>query len=480
MGKTYLGLNGLFTNILNILSFAELGIGTSIVYSLYKPLSEKDKRKISSLMNFFRKAYNVIGILIGILGLSIIPIMPYLIRDYSELHNVIYYYLLYLINSVGSYFFTYKRSLLIADQKEYISAINQFIFTFIQIIFQAISLLFLHSYSIYLWIAIFCTIFSNILISNKVNVQYPFLKDYTNESISKFELKKIKKNIFGLIGSKLGSIIVRSTDNVLLSAFLGIKVVGMYSNYLLIVTSISSIINRFLSSVTSSIGNLIIESNTQHSLKVFKIHFMINLFIVGITSGCLLTSLNLFIQFWAGSLYCLDRKTVLIIVINFYIDQLRQTSITFASAYGLFVSNGKKSIIEAILNLLLSIYFLRYLHLGISGVLLGTIITNILLNSWIEPLIIYKYGFQLKNTFLNFYIYTYLFNSLIVFVAILIINFLIKFNDTFLHFSPLVLSILNSIQMVIYISIFLFLRYHKNDGYIYIKKILYSLVDFKR
>lgn len=477
LGKEFLGLNGLFTNVLSVLSFAELGVGSAIVFSLYSPLAQSDEESVSALMNLFKKAYDAIGIIIAVAGLVMIPVLPALIKDYSSLNSVTYYFVLYLTNSVVSYFFTYKRSLLIADQKEYISALNQLRYTAVQVVFQVAVLFFFHSYAYYLWVAIICTLLSNFTISRKVDKLYPYLNKNRNLKVSRGEIRHLRNNIAGMVGSKIGSIVVRSTDNLLLSAFMGITVVGIYSNYLLIVTSISNILSKLISSVTASVGNLIVENNQKKAFQVYSAHFMINFFIVSISAGCLYVSLNPFIDFWAGKSYVLSLQVVVIVVLNYFFDQLRQSSITFISAYGLFVPNGKKSVIEAILNFILSLSLLVIFHLGIRGVLLGTILTNLLLNSWWEPLLLFRRGFGFRKKYFHFYVFNYALNSILVIFIIFLFSKIILFLNQFMLHSNLFIACMNSLMMVFLMTVFFSVFYSKTAGYKYILLFLRKLLN---
>lgn len=468
LGKQFLGLNGLFTNVLSFLAFAELGVGTSIVFSLYSPLANDNKKNIAALMNFIQKAYRYIGMTVGILGLAIIPLLPYFIKDYHDVDHIVLYYVLYLANSVISYFFTYKRSILIADQHEYISSINQFIFLVVQTILQIIFMFVVPNYAVYLIIAVFCTLFSNILISRAVDKRYPYLKMYQKEKISSEEGLIIRNNIVGMVGSKIGSIAVRSTDNILLSAFLGLSIVGIYSNYLLIVTSVSGVINKLLSSVTATVGNLIVDGDRNRSFFVYKTHYLLNLFIVTISATCFAVSFNPFIKVWAGETYILPISVVVVIVMNYFVDQPRQTNITFINAYGLFVPNGKKSILEAILNLGFSFSFLVFFKLGISGVLLGTIVTNLILNSWWEPWLIYKHGFEFKTSFLKFFVRFYLKHTVFLLFLGGFSYESVVFLDTYLKFGGILLAFVNSVVASVILMVLISVFYHRHQSFKYI------------
>lgn len=472
LGKQFLGLNGLFSNILSFLAFAELGIGTSIVFSIYKPLAAGDKREISALMNFIRKAYAWIGITIGVVGLILIPFLPVFIKNYGAIDHIQWYFVLYLSNSVISYFFTYKRSILIADQHEYISSINQFVYLVVQTVLQVVVLFWMHDYALYLIIAVLSTLLSNIAISRAVDKQYPYLKENLDAKISKSDRKEIGTNIVGMVGSKIGSIVVRSTDNILLSAFLGLGIVGIYSNYLLIVTSITGILNKLLQSVTSGIGNLIVAGQRERSVFVYKTHFLLNLFLVTVTATCLAVSFTPFIRVWAGKSYVLPMSVMAVIVINYFVDQIRQTNITFISAYGLFVPNGKKSIVEALMNFVLSLTLLVVFKLGIAGVLLGTMLTDIFLNGWWEPHLIYRSGFKENKDFFKFFVGFYLKHTVFLFAMGTIVALSVIYLDRFLPFGNLILAVLNSVVAVIILVIGISLFYWKHPSYRYLANLV--------
>ncbi|EMF0473623.1 transporter, partial [Enterococcus faecium] len=213
LGAKYLGLNGLFTNILSFLSLAELGIGSSIIYSLYKPLAQKDESKVKALMNLYKKTYEFIGIFIGIVGVLIIPLLPLFIKNSTDIPHMYRYYVLFLLNSVLSYFFTYKRSLAIADQKNYLVAINDFAFLFFMNIVQVIALYFYSNFTLFLIVQILFTLFSNINISRTVDKRYSYLKEKDVISLDKQTKDEVKKNVIGNMSSKIGGVIVMGTDN---------------------------------------------------------------------------------------------------------------------------------------------------------------------------------------------------------------------------------------------------------------------------
>ena len=395
LGAEYLGLSGLFSNILSMLSLAELGIGVAISFSLYKPLQEQDIRKTKALMNFYQLAYNVIGIVILGLGLCLVPFLDRLIKNRPDIPNFTLIYLLFLANSVVSYFFTYKRSLLSADQKEYLNTINRTLFSIIQCAGQFIVLVFTRNYLLYLLVVIICTIGSNIRISYQCDKLYPYLK-VNQERLTKEETKTLLKYVGAQLSHKVGGIVVSGTDNVLTTALVngGLVIVGLYSNYLLLINTIKSVITMFFTAVTASVGNLNAECNTDKSKEVFDKMFFLNMCFYGISTCCIYNLANDFIRLWIGEDYLLSTGILTVIVSNYYISGMRQTCQTYNTSLGLFWNDRFKPWIEALINLVSSVALARYY--GFMGILLGTLISTVTTSFWVEPYILYKHGFNMR------------------------------------------------------------------------------------
>lgn len=440
LGSSYLGINGLLTNIISIFSLADLGIGTAIIYSLYKPIFESDYQKISKLMNFYRNAYILIGIFVFILGLFLCPFLPSLIKNQIFSNSYLYtIFFLFLFNSVLSYLFSYKRSIIIASQKSYIvNTIHYFLLILLNL-FQMLFLILTKNFIIYLVLQIIFTFLENIIISIIANRKYQFLKINNREKLSVTEKKIIFTNVKALILHKVGSITLASTDNIVISSFVGINWVGIYSNYLLISNALVSILNQMLNSLTASIGSLILEKETKKKIETFEIVFFFFSWLVGFCSICLWELLNPFISFWVGKEYLLSNNIVLLIVMNFYITCMRNPILIFKNAAGLFKQDRFKPIIEALINAILSVALVS--NFGISGVLISTLISIILTSLWVEPFIVYKYIFKIgvKNYFFKFLIYVVLI-TLIGFITDFIIQLCGYFFDKF--FSRLLLCIL--------------------------------------
>lgn len=410
LGEHYLGLNGLYTNILSVLSFAELGIGAAMTFSLYKPLAEGDDDQILALMNLYRKCYHVIAAIIFGGGVILTPFLSFLIKSGSNhVGNIYVGFVLFLLNSTVSYLWNYKRSIFFADQNGYINSINMAIFQVITQVAQIGLLFTLKSYYVYLIIQIICTIASNFTISKLADKYYPILKSKKKVQVNPNTLTYLKKNVIGMISSKVGGIIVTGTDNLILSSFLGLVSVGMYSNYTLILNGLNSIFNQAVSAVTASIGNLQVTSSVDKQETIFyRFSHVSAMIAVGVTVG-LVTFISPFIKVWVGAHYLFDWKLTLLLAIGFYITELRQSNINVTNAYGLYWEQRYKSIIESIINLVVSLILVSYFKMGIAAVIIGTLVSNLAINSWWEPWIVVKHGF--KGSFLKYLRY-YLFQLL--------------------------------------------------------------------
>ena len=256
LGKEYLGLSGLFTNILSLLSLAELGVGTAITFSLYKPIAQQNENQLIALMRVYKKAYICIGLFVLFAGALLTPFLSYFIKDMPDIPYIRMIYLLYVGNSGISYFYSYKASFIAANQKNYIVTNNQYLMNMLCALAQACALFFLHNYLIFLGMQVIFTIASNIRISKIADREYPILTRRTKIALDFNTKRMILSNIGAMVFHKIGAIVVFSTDNILLSKMFGLSIVGVYSNYCLIFNGIESILNQFFQSITASIGNL--------------------------------------------------------------------------------------------------------------------------------------------------------------------------------------------------------------------------------
>ena len=398
----YLGVNGLFANIITMLSLADLGIGTAIPYSLYKPLAEGDHHKVKVLMKFYSKVYNVIGVVVLLIGLGLIPFLPYLIKGGEGVPDLNLIYALFVIHSASSYFFVYKRFLIDSDQKGYITARITFIFSFVLSLVQIGILYLWHNFILYLVSSIVFVVLQNIYISHKATKLYPYIKEKTDEKLEKEDVKEITKNVGSLFIYKVGSVVTNGTDNMIISKFLGLIPVGIYSNYVLVTKSLNNVVSQLFTAITSSIGNLVVTTNKKHSRNVFERLLFLNFWFYAFFSIALMILINPFIDLFFGSKFVLSETIVIVLVVDFYLNGMQSVSTSFLNAYGLFYEGRFRPIFMIIVNIIVSLLLVH--PFGIAGVLLGTIISRITTICWMDPRIVYKYGFKDEKAVWKYYI----------------------------------------------------------------------------
>ena len=459
LGTEYLGLNSLFSNILTVLSLAELGIGEAITFSLYKPLSKNDIKKCKMLMQFYKKVYTYIGIIILILGTLVCPFLTVFIKDLPNIPNLNVIYIMFVVNTSVSYFFSYKRNLIIADQNRYIATIYRYVFYFLLNVVQIIYLLLTRNYLGFLIINIVMTIIENFLVSKKADKMYPYLLDKDKIDLDKETKFEILKNTKAMMMHKVGSVVITSTDNILISSFVGLNAVGLYSNYYMIINALNTIFGQLFNSITASVGNLCAIESKEKQYSVFRKMFFLNFWIYGFSTVCLTCLFNDFITIWVGKSYVFSWNIVLIIIVNYYITGMRKAVLTFREASGLFYKDRWKAIVEAIVNLVTSIVLA--LKLGIFGVFLGTFISSVSVCVWVEPYVLYKYGFD-KNLFDYFKTY------LKYLISTIFVCFFCYFGCTFILFnSSLITFIIKTLFCVILSNLLFYIIYRHTDEFNY-------------
>lgn len=395
LGEEYLGLNGLFSDILSMLSLAELGFGTSIVYSLYEPLAKGDTEKIKSLMALYRKAYTAVGALILAAGICLTPYLSFFVKEMpQDIAHIELIYILNVVNSGVSYFFIYKASLLFADQKKYVEMVINTAVKLLASAAEVFLLLKTGNYLLYLTAVIAATFIQNAVISVRVNEMYPYLREKNIRPLEKKDTGIIKRNVGAMFFHKVGSVAVFSTDNLLMAKMVSISAVGLYSNYVLVRRVLETVINMIYTSLAASVGNLNVCETDEKKYDAFNNINFFSAWLFGFIGICLMCLYNPFISLWLGEKYLLPFHTVAIIVINFYFYCMRVPVGRTKEAMGLFWNDRYKPIAEVIINIGASVLLAR--SFGIDGILWGTLISTVLVPFWVEPFVLYRHG--LKKT----------------------------------------------------------------------------------
>lgn len=387
LGEEILGVNGVFINILQVLSLTELGIGNVVLYSFYQPLAVGDKCKLKSLILFYKKIYHKIAFAVLIIGIAIIPFLHNIINLHKEIPNLYIIYFLFLSNTIFSYFFIYKNSLLKADQKGYMVTKIEIPLIIIKIIIQILSLKLYSSFIIYLLIDNIMTLIINYSISKKVNKEYSYIND-RYEELNSQEQKEIKNTIKSSFIYKVSGVILNSTDNILVSMIIGTGVVGYLVNYKTIYVGIASFYTVLFTSLTASIGNLIETSDVEHRFKIFNVLLLISSWLGIVLSSCFFILADSFIALWIGEKYILDTSVVLCISITIFMSCVLHPIFIYREAMGLYKKVKYVMLLAAIVNIILSIILGKIF--GLVGILLGTIIATLITYVWYEPIVLYN------------------------------------------------------------------------------------------
>lgn len=455
IGELYLGVNGLLTNVLGILALADLGIGTAVGYSLYEPLKDNNKEKIKSLMSFYKKSYYIIAIVVLIAGLILLPFLNIFVNPEDWIEGLKIYYLLFLANMVMGYLFAHKRVLITSDQNEYKINLLIMLFNFLISIAQIIVLLVFKNYILYLLAQTIVLLFENIFVNRYIDKCYPYIKEKEVKPLNKKEKKKLFGDIKALIYHKIGGYFVDSTDNLIISKFIGLVAVGLYSNYALIISILNKFINNIVWSVTASYGNLNVSESKEKKENVYNIINFIAFIIYGIGTVCLINLFNLFVgNIWLGNKYILSFTTIIIISINFYVSGMMHVNEAIKNATGLYTKDKYVPLIQSVINIVASIILVKYY--GIAGVFLGTLISYIL-PTIIKPIVVYKYIFE-KNSYIYFIIY--LKEALIIATSTLLSYFILS---KIVIYNNIIKFIIGALTCIIISTLLITIFYFKTE-----------------
>lgn len=393
LGKAYLGLNGLFSDILSALSLAELGFGVSITYSLYRPVAQGDTELIKSLVRLYRRVYRTVGAAVLAAGLALSPFLNFFVKEMpGDIPSIPLIYALTVVNTGISYFWSYKSTLLFVYQKKYIDATVRTVVALFATGAQIAVLLLTHNYVYYLYIAVVATLVQNMVISAQADRLYPFLREREARPLPEEVLGDIRRNVGAMILHRIGSVAVFSTDNLLISKFVGIETTGLYSNYMMLRGLLNIAVNALSNAVMPVLGNLTVTSTVQEKRTAFRRLNFCAAWLFGWMSICLFCLYDPFIDLWLGEGYLLSKPAVLLIAVNFYVNGMRTPVNNTKSVLGLFWDDRYKSIVEAACNLAVSVLLAR--RWGVAGIMAGTLVSTLAFPFWCEPLVLYRRGLR--------------------------------------------------------------------------------------
>lgn len=374
LGSDYNGVNGLFTSVISMMSLTDLGIGSAIIYHLYKPVAEKEYETINSLLRFYRRSYVVISCVVLLIGCILIPFLPGIVGEVELKDNLYLIFVLFLLDCLSSYFLSYKKSLLYAHQMSYVLDTIHFIYYMIQNAVQLLVLWYFKDYIAFLMVKTISKCIENFSISIYIRKRYP----YTNEkniSPLKPEIKfDIIVKVKALLFHRLGKLFVTGSDSLVITGVLGITQMSLYTNYHLVIGGITSLLNKIFETLTYSVGNFLLYSDSEKRYEVYKKIDFLNFWVFGCGTVVLYSTLQPVIELWMGEEYLFSKAALFALMMNYYQEGMRASVMTFKDAAGIYHEDRFVPIIEAALNVIVSIILAKYI--GIAGVFIGTIISS--------------------------------------------------------------------------------------------------------
>lgn len=468
LGSEYLGLNSLFTSILQVLNLAELGFSVAIVYSMYKPIAENDTKTICALMNLYKKIYRIIGITVIVLGLVLLPFLKCFIKGtYPNDINIYTLYLIYLINTAITYFlFAYKSALLTAHQRSDVTSNVQTITYLAQYTVQIIILCVLKNYYLFIMFQIITTIINNIWVAIITNKKYPDYK--CKGTVDKETKKDIQKRVTGLMIQKICITTRNSLDSIFISAFLGLNIVAMYSNYYSIMSAIIGVMGIITSAMVAGIGNSIVTETVDKNYKDMNKFNFIYMWLAGWCTICLACLYQPFMKLWMGEEYMLSFGMVILFCIYFYSLKMGDIRAAYSDAKGLWWENKYRAIFETIANVILNLVLVHFL--GLYGIILGTLLSLLIINFGYGSQILFKFYFKDKK------ISGFFTRHIVYAVVTLIIGSITYFVCSFIKVNGILELIIKLAICTIFPNILYIVIYHNTKIYKESMKIFSTII----
>ncbi|MCR5405071.1 MAG: polysaccharide biosynthesis protein [Butyrivibrio sp.] len=394
LSEQLLGVNSLYSNILSLLNMAELGIGTALNFSLYGPVARGEKETIKSYMQMYRKAYHAIACVVAAMGLALAPFLKYLVKEPGDItvRDLTLYYLIFLFNTVSSYFVAYKYSLVNAEQKNYIqtniNTITKVCVVFVQILVVVLT----KNFYLYLLSDAAIQLIQKVYVSRYLDRLYPYLKEKDVEPLSKEATDEVWSKTKALVFHKVGDVARLQTDAIIISSFIEVAMAGVVDNYNLVINSVSNFVNIIFNSVISSFGNLIATESKEKQFAMFRVYRFFASWIYGFSCVGYMVLLTPLIRLWLGDAWILSSAAVYCILIDYYFKGDRIVLSNYKTAAGVFEPDKYLALIQGAVNLIISIWLVQT-PLGITGVYIGTIVSGLIANIT-KPVIIYRTCFD--------------------------------------------------------------------------------------
>lgn len=379
LGKYYLGINGLYTEILSFLSFAELGFGSAMTFALYGPVERGEDERVRELMQFYKAAYRAIALVVLALGLAVVPFLQYIVNGAEglSLSELRLYFLIFLANTVTTYFVSYKYGYSNALQETYVSTNIETLTSLACVAAQLVALLATGSFLAYLLSNTVALVLSRLLASLYLDRRYPILGEKPARALPGEDRRAVLTEVKGLAVHQFSSVAVHATDSIIISAVptLGVAVVGAVSNYSLVINAVSGVVLILFNSVVAGLGNLAVTATKERFEQVFDEANFANFWIYGVCAACFVVLLTPFVRLWAGEGYAIDAASLALIVLNFYLQGQCTIYNNARIAKGNFNMDKWWSLLQAVVNLAVSVFAAMWI--GLAGVYVGTVVSRL-------------------------------------------------------------------------------------------------------
>lgn len=465
LGVEYVGLGSLFTSVLQVLSFTELGLGSALVYSMYGPIARHEDAKVRALLNFYKKSYRVIGCIILVIGLALSPFLDRLVDGDMPagigLHTL---FLIYLANNVVGYFmFAEKTSLLLACQRDDLNSRVSLFIKIVQNVLQVIIIILARNYYLFSICIPVCTVLSNVLSALISQKEYP--QYYCEGKIDRAELKNIEKNVGGMVFQKIGSIVLTSVDTIVISAFLGLRVLGIFNNYYYIILALNSFMGMVCRVMIPAVGNSIACESIEKNYKDFQKFLLIGQWIVIWMSTSMLCLCQPFIKLWVGEELMLPDSIAILFSVYFFVFKWLDIVYVYREASGIWWQGKMFPLLSAVVNLTLNIVLVQII--GLAGILLSTILCLLLIHDTLGVYILKKYYFNETMNIRKFY-----FRQAYIAFCFVFIGFATFAVCSAFHFDGLIQLLVRALICVVLPNLLLMVFFHKFGTYNEIKKLV--------
>lgn len=409
LGDGLVGVESLFKSVVSMLSLAELGIGTGLVYLLYKPLAEQDTAAVCRVLNFYRRAYLLISAVILAAGAAMSFFVWFFVEESYDPAFLGVTFFLYVLDTLAAYLFAHQRALIIADQKNYVNNLNEMIMNLLAMALQVALLLAVRSFIVYILVRIGCRLIAAFLIHRNFRRLYPQIAaSRDRESISKDQRQSVMLNIRSMLFHKVGGLGVTASGSLIISKLLGSVINGLYANYTLVTTTVNALIMQVFSGITASFGDYIHSENRERAFEKFQLLYYINFLIASFCTTALFVLLEPFIALFFGAGRVLPHLTTVLLVAHFFVYAMRRVVLMVRDSAGLYAPDRYMPLLEIGLNVALSLVLVLNTPLGVNGVLIGNLASMLVVPFWIQPVIVYRnvFGCGSASYFIRYAVYT--------------------------------------------------------------------------